>query len=76
MLVTVIAAWYVASSSASRRRLGFWVFIISNALWIVWGVHAQAYALITLQICLAAMNVRGEIKNAKSRRTAADVHES
>jgi hypothetical protein len=63
MLVTVLAAWYVASRSPARRRLGFWLFLASNVLWIVWGVYARAYALIVLQICLAFMNIRGERRN-------------
>ncbi len=65
MVVTVLAAWLVASSSERRRAVGFWVFLLSNVLWIVWGVHARAYALIGLQICLVAMNVRGTSKNSK-----------
>ncbi len=64
MLVTVSAAWFVASSNRRRRHVGFWLFLISNILWVIWGLHAQAYALIVLQICLAAMNIRGERKNA------------
>jgi hypothetical protein len=63
MLVTVAAAWYVASKHKQRRRLGFWLFLASNALWIVWGVYAHAFALITLQLCLAAMNIRGAKKS-------------
>ncbi len=64
MIVTVLGAWFVASSNRRRRHSGFWVFLASNLLWVVWGVHAQAYALIVLQGCLAAMNIRGERKNA------------
>ena len=64
MIVTVAAAWFVASSSKSRRNVGFWLFLVSNVLWVVWGFHAQAYALVTLQFCLFAMNVRGERKSA------------
>lgn len=63
MVVTIVAAWLVASSSKSRRKLGFWIFLVSNVLWIAWGLHAHAYALITLQACLAVMNIRGERKN-------------
>jgi hypothetical protein len=63
MVVTVLAAWLVASQSKRKREIGFWVFLLSNALWIIWGVHANAYALITLQLCLAAMNIRGAYKN-------------
>ena len=64
MLVTVVASWFVASSNKTRRHIGFWVFLLSNVLWVVWGLHAHAYALVALQFCLAAMNVRGERKNA------------
>lgn len=63
MIVTVLAAYLVASSSERRRGWGFWIFLLSNALWVVWGLHAQAYALIVLQVCLAAMNIRGAKKN-------------
>jgi len=63
MAVTVLAAWLVASSSERKRGWGFWCFLLSNALWIAWGLHAQAYALITLQVCLGVMNIRGARKN-------------
>lgn len=64
MIVTVMAAWFVASSRRERRKSGFWLFLLSNALWIAWGVHAHAYALVTLQLCLAGMNIRGEQRNS------------
>lgn len=63
MAVTVLAAWLVGSRSAARRAAGFWSFLAGNGLWVVWGVHDGAYALIGLQFCLAAMNVRGVYKN-------------
>jgi hypothetical protein len=63
MLVTVVAAWLVASQSKRRRELGFWCFLASNALWVLWGWHDHAYALIALQIALAVLNVRGAYKN-------------
>jgi hypothetical protein len=62
MLVTIVAAWFVASSNRHRRHIGFWLFLVSNVLWVIWGVHAHAYALIVLQVCLATMNIRGERK--------------
>jgi hypothetical protein len=63
MVVTLTAAWLVASQSTRRRNWGFWCFIVSNALWIAWGWHARAYALILLQIGLFALNLRGARKN-------------
>jgi hypothetical protein len=68
MVVTVIASWFVASSQRRRRQIGFWVFLLSNALWTVWGLHAHAYALIALQLCLAVMNIRGELRNTVRAR--------
>ena len=63
MLITVIAARLIASQAKRRREFGFWCFLLSNVLWIVWSWHDHAYALIALQIALAALNVRGAYKN-------------
>jgi hypothetical protein len=62
MLATVLAAWLVASNAKTRRNIGFWVFLVSNVLWAVWGWHDGAYALIALQVALAALNIRGVFK--------------
>jgi len=70
MVVTVVAAWFVGSRSATRRRTGFWLFLASNVLWVIWGTHERAYALIVLQICLAFMNIRGEKRNAAASAEA------
>jgi hypothetical protein len=66
MLVTVAAAWFVASGQRPRRKLGFWLFLLSNLLWVVWGIYARAFALVSLQLCLAGMNIRGERKNSST----------
>ena len=58
-VASIAAAWLVASRHRRRRNLGFWVFLASNVLWTIWGVHTSAIALIALQVCLAALNVRG-----------------
>jgi hypothetical protein len=63
MVVTVAAAWLVASRSAHRRAAGFWCFLASNVLWVAWGLHDRAYALVALQFFLAALNARGVWKN-------------
>ena len=66
MAVTVIAAWYVSSRVRTRRGIGFWCFLANNVLWIIWGWHAHAWALIALQVGLFALNVRGAAKNEQS----------
>jgi lipopolysaccharide export LptBFGC system permease protein LptF len=63
MLVTVLAAWLVGSRSPRKRQWGFWTFLLSNVLWIVWGLHDHAYAVVGLQFFLAALNIRGVYKN-------------
>jgi hypothetical protein len=63
MVVTVMAAWWIGSRRRGRRRLGFWLFLLSNVLWVAWGWFARAWALIVLQFFLAAMNIRGARKN-------------
>ena len=63
MIVTLTAAWLVASRSSRKRTVGFWCFVASNILWVAWGLHAAAYALIALQVGLFALNLRGVKKN-------------
>lgn len=65
MAVTIAAAWLVGSQREYRRKLGFWTVLVSNLLWIVWGLYDGAWALIVLQLGLAAMNIRGTIKNTE-----------
>lgn len=62
MVATVLAAWLVASNRQGRRNAGFWVFLGSNLLWGLWGLHDGAYALIALQVALAVLNIRGVSK--------------
>ncbi len=66
MVVSIIAAWLVASSSMRRREKGFWWFLASNVFWVIWGWHSGAWALIGLQVALAVMNIRGTRKNDTS----------
>ena len=63
MAVTVAAAWLVASQRKLKRNWGFWLFLLSNVLWIAWGLYDHAYALILLQLALALTNIRGASKN-------------
>ncbi len=67
MVASVVAAWLIAAQSKHRRHHGFWWFLASNVLWIAWGAHDGAWALILLQVALATLNVRG----LKKSQTAA-----
>ena len=72
MIATLIAAWLVASPAKRMRSWGFWCFIVSNVLWIVWGWLDHAYALVALQLGLFALNLRGVRKTEpQSQETGA-----
>jgi hypothetical protein len=43
MLATVIAAWLIGSLNKRRRTWGFWCFLLSNVLWVIWGWYASAW---------------------------------
>ncbi len=62
MAATAVAAWAVGSTTPLRRKWGFWLFLSSNVLWVVWGVGAGAWAVVVLQFILAALNIRGARK--------------
>lgn len=66
LIVTVFAAWMVSLKQKGQRKTGFWLFLLSNVLWGIWGVYVQAYALIALQMCLSVTNIHG-IKSNKEK---------
>lgn len=68
MAVTLLASWLVASRRASRRNAGFWLLLLSNVLWVAWGWFDGAWALIALQVGLAAMNIRGASNTEQQAR--------
>jgi hypothetical protein len=70
--LTVAASWFVASNDERRRKRGFWLFMASNVAWIAWGLPAHAHAVVALQVCLAAMNIRGARKARRAQDAAAD----
>jgi len=63
MLATLSAAWLIGSLQPRRRLVGFCMFLLSNLLWVIWGLSASAWALIVLQVGLALLNLRGLRKN-------------
>ena len=72
MAVTIAAGWLVASKARRRRLVGFALFLVSNALWVAWGVHDTAWALVGLQGFLAVTNVRGLFKNDPDEAPSAE----
>jgi hypothetical protein len=65
MLVTVLGTWLVGYRDGAHRRWGFVAFVLSNALWVAWGWHDEAWGVIALQVALFALNLRG-MRKAKA----------
>ena len=59
MVVNILSVWLLTSQSKGKRHAGFWISLLSNFLWVLWGWHAQAFAVLGLQIALATLNIRG-----------------
>ena len=47
------------------------MFLGSNLLWVAWGWHTSAHALIVLQVALALMNIRGLRKTEQAQQAQA-----
>ena len=72
MAFTIADAWLVASTNLTLRNWGFWIFLLSNVLWVAWALHDNALALIALQLGLAAMNIRGAMKTETAKEGCKD----
>lgn len=59
MILTLLGAWMISTDKRSIRHKGFWVFLLSNVLWILWGMHVKAYGVVLMQIGLAIVNYHG-----------------
>jgi hypothetical protein len=68
MVITVIAAWLVGSASRASAPSASGASSRATCLWVVWGLHDHAYALVALQFFLAAINARGSTRTSEARR--------
>jgi len=59
MVINILSVWLLTYQSRRMRQAGFLLSLLSNVLWIIWGWHVQALAVLGLQFALAAINIRG-----------------
>ena len=59
MIINVLAVWLLTYQSKRKRHAGFVCSLFSNALWVAWGWHVQAFAVIGLQLALTTLNIHG-----------------
>lgn len=76
MVATLAAAFLVGTTSARLRLWGFGIFVVSNVLWVIWGLPEGAWALIVLQAGLFVLNARGAKQNAPEAEKEAESGES
>ena len=66
MVINILSVWMLTSQSKGKRHAGFLLSLLSNLLWIIWGWHVQAFAVLGLQIALATLNIHGVRKTESS----------
>ncbi len=59
MVINILSVWMLTSQSRGKRHAGFLLSLLSNLLWVIWGWHVQAFAVLGLQIALATLNIHG-----------------
>jgi hypothetical protein len=59
MVINILSVWLLTYPARRMRQAGFLLSLLSNVLWIVWGWHVQALAVLGLQLALATINIRG-----------------
>jgi len=59
MVINILSVWLLTYQTRRMRQAGFLLSLLSNVLWIIWGWHVQALAVLGLQFALAAINIRG-----------------
>ncbi|PTR06048.1 hypothetical protein C8R32_1134 [Nitrosospira sp. Nsp5] len=59
MVINILSVWMLTSQSKGKRHAGFLLSLLSNLLWVIWGWHVQAFAVLGLQIALATLNIHG-----------------
>ena len=64
MVINVLSVWMLTSQSKGKRHAGFLLSLLSNLLWVIWGWHVQAFAVLGLQIALATLNIHG-VRNVR-----------
>lgn len=63
MVLSVLGSWFVADASPSLRLLGFALFLAANVVWVAWGWHTRAWALVIMQAVFTVTSIRGVWSN-------------
>ena len=59
--VVSISPRHTVPAARSTLQRNLWI-LLNNVLWVAWGAHTSATALVVTQFCLAALNIRAAMK--------------
>jgi hypothetical protein len=62
-LVALVGSFLVGCGDPRERFWGFWLFLFSNVLWILWARRHAAWGLLVMQLAFCVTSVRGIIGN-------------
>ncbi|ODT62234.1 MAG: hypothetical protein ABS69_22995 [Nitrosomonadales bacterium SCN 54-20] len=62
MVINILSVWLLTYQAKRMRHTGFLFSLLSNVLWVIWGWHVEAFAVLGLQLALATINIRGARK--------------
>jgi hypothetical protein len=48
-----------------KKRIGFYVAMVAELMWIVWGLLTHSYALVAMSVAIMAMYVRAVLSWSK-----------
>lgn len=64
LILSIAGAWCVGGSTSRQRLVGFWLFLLSNIAWGLWGFGAGAWAVVISQLVFTITSIRGIRSNA------------
>lgn len=59
LVLSIVGAWLVGSNVRQQRAAGFLLFLLSNALWSMWGIGIAAWGVVITQAFFTWTSIRG-----------------
>lgn len=56
-LLGAVGLWYGLRMLAKKNRVGAWLCLVAEVLWIVWGLRHGGWFLVAMSVALSADNI-------------------
>ncbi len=63
LITGIIGAYFVSSTTSKKRYWGFFLWIISDICWALFGLSASGYGLVIMQLIFIFTSSRGMFNN-------------